>query len=188
MKRYCALMFMLIIANGSLYGMEEEKGFDELLAEVTRDSIGGDNRTPLYGMKKYEGYGMEEYAVPLQKLSDLLEELRSDSADGRTALMNAAFDGYDGVVYVLLSSNADPNVLDEDGDSALTYACQWDSYSNPQVVAQLLAAKADVNYKDSESKTPLFCLREGKRTDLSWWNEVQGQQIEEMLLAAGAKE
>lgn len=188
MKRHCALMFMLIIANGSLYGMEEQKEFDELLVEVKSDLSDCDKRTELYGMKKYEGYGMEEYAGPLQKLNDLLEKLRSDSADGRTALMNAAFDGCDGVVYVLLSSNADPNVLDEDGDSALTYACQWGSYSNPQVVAQLLAAKADVNYKDSESKTPLFCLREGKRTDLSWWNEVQGQQIEEMLLRAGAKE
>ena len=188
MKRHCALMFMLIIANGSLYGMEEQKEFDELLVEVKSDSSDCDKRTELYGMKKYEGYGMEEYAGLLQKLADLLENLRSDSADGRTALMNAAFEGCDAIVDLLLKNNADPNVLDQFGDSALTYACQWDSYSNPQVVAQLLAAKADVNYKDSEAKTPLFCLREGKRTDLSWWNEVQGEQIEEMLLRAGAKE
>ena len=61
-------MFMLIIANGSLYGMEEQKEFDELLVEVKSDLSDCDKRTELYGMKKYEGYGMEEYAGLLQKI------------------------------------------------------------------------------------------------------------------------
>ena len=52
----------------------------------------------------------------------------------RSALFNASGDGYIGVVKVLLEHNANPNLIDTEGMTALFVASQWYSRNIIRVV------------------------------------------------------
>lgn len=73
-------------------------------------------------------------------------DVNQADADGRTALMMAAFEGYTEVVKLLLQSGAEVDFLDGSGRSALMYAS---SGPFPETVAVLIQGGADINLVDS---------------------------------------
>jgi ankyrin repeat protein len=81
---------------------------------------------------------------------------------------------------MLLDAGADAHAVDERGQSALFHAI---NAPNQQIVAQLIAAKADVNLRDTQMDTPL--------TYVAWALQRSGDDyglanIVRQLVAAGA--
>ena len=64
-------------------------------------------------------------------------------------LIKAVKDEKLNVIFKLISTGVDVNVVDEFGKSPLHYSL------NPQVAKVLISAGADVNFKDKHGKTPL---------------------------------
>ncbi len=69
-----------------------------------------------------------------------------------TGASNHSYD----VVASLLDAGADPNALDEDGDTALHKAFEFDA--DPTVIEALMAAGADVTIKGNNGNTPLHLI------------------------------
>lgn len=72
-------------------------------------------------------------------------DVNQSDADGRTALMMAAFEGYTEVVKLLLQSGAEVDLLDGAGRSAVLFAS---SGPFPETVAVLIEGGADINRAD----------------------------------------
>jgi ankyrin repeat protein len=75
---------------------------------------------------------------------------------GRTALMFAAIDGYEGVVRLLLNDRSEVNAIDAEGNTALMLAVKS---GHEAVVRTLLAACPDLGLEDAIGKTPLQVAR-----------------------------
>ena len=90
-------------------------------------------------------------------------DVNAADADGRTAMMMAAFEGYTEVVEVLLQYGAEVDRLDGAGRTALMYAS---SGPFPQTVEVLIENRADVDHADTaEGWTALMmAAAEGHRT------------------------
>lgn len=93
---------------------------------------------------------VDETAARVELVRKMIDEgmdVNKSDADGRTALMVAAFDGYTGVVELLLDHGADVDHLDGAGRTALMYAS-----SGPftPTVELLLARRANVNQIDGD--------------------------------------
>ncbi|GKT96986.1 LOW QUALITY PROTEIN: heat shock protein sti1 [Colletotrichum tofieldiae] len=69
-----------------------------------------------------------------------------------TPLHQAASEGHDGVVRVLIAAGADVDLQDKDDQTPLHAGVMFE---HEAVVASLLAADADVNIRDTEDCTPL---------------------------------
>ncbi|MCB1111645.1 MAG: ankyrin repeat domain-containing protein [Chlamydiales bacterium] len=67
-------------------------------------------------------------------------------------IYRATIDGQTDLVRVLLEANADVEVEDNNGKTALFVACQRNEVD---IVDLLLEHKADINHRDSEGNTPL---------------------------------
>lgn len=70
-----------------------------------------------------------------------------------TPLMEASAEGHVDIVALLLRSNAKINLVNSQGDTALSLACD---IGNLEVVKLLLSYKADVNHGNKEGRTPLM--------------------------------
>ena len=75
-------------------------------------------------------------------------------ADINTRLFVATVKGDTNAVAKLLSSGANPNAKDKDGDAVLVYAV---SYERLPIVKLLIAKGADVNAKNKKGVTVLMC-------------------------------
>ncbi len=73
-------------------------------------------------------------------------------SDMGTALMAATYKGDERMVALLLQYNANPNIFDNKGTSALHLAC---TFNKSSIVKLLLEHKADKKSKDAQGKTPL---------------------------------
>jgi len=73
--------------------------------------------------------------------------------DGRTLLMHAALDGRIEVVTFLVGKNANVNIVDRAGFTALHFAAQ-EQFSD--IAELLLAAGAKIDARDSFGNTPLW--------------------------------
>ncbi len=72
---------------------------------------------------------------------------------GKTALINAAWRGYEKVVEVMLEFGSDPDFTDQNGLSALT----WSAVNgHAKAAGKLVEAGADVNHQDRFGMTPLM--------------------------------
>ena len=69
-----------------------------------------------------------------------------------TALMAASFKGQTLLVQHLLENNANPNITDSNGTSALIYATMIKSN---EIISLLLKYKADKMHKDNQGKTAI---------------------------------
>lgn len=99
-------------------------------------------------------------------------DLDAQDTTGHTALL-AASKGHHDIIKLLIANNANLNLTNLDGDTALIFAC---ACSQKKVVKLLLKNKAGVNIKNNEGKTAL-----------NWAvNNVQ-YEIVKLLLDAGAE-
>ena len=107
-----------------------------------------------------------------QSLQQGLDVNKAD-AEGRTALMMAAFDGYTEVVELLVEHGAEVDLCDGAGRTALMYAA---SGPFPQTVELLIKGGADVNLIDTVERWTalMFAAAEGH------------QPVVEVLLRHGA--
>jgi ankyrin repeat protein len=100
--------------------------------------------------------------------------LNTTDNEGRTALHQAAFWGYDEVVSLLLAKGADPNITALDGRTALAFACATSRWRVVLLLAKHMGQHA-LETRDSEGRTPLYLACE------------QGnQKWARLLLLAGA--
>ena len=81
-----------------------------------------------------------------------------------TALLGAAFKGYDEIVAYLLERGADPAITNASGGTALTFAAM---FNRGGVVDLLLTAGARTDITDLQGKTPLDYAREGGFTEIT---------------------
>ena len=105
-------------------------------------------------------------AARVERVRQSLEQgmdVNKADADGRTALMMAAFEGYTEVVRFLLDNGAEADLRDGSGRTATMYAS---SGPFPQTVELLVQNGADVNIADNaEGWTALmFAAAEGHQT------------------------
>ncbi|MDR6290883.1 ankyrin repeat protein [Inquilinus ginsengisoli] len=96
---------------------------------------------------------------------------------GRTPLMNAAIDKKIEVARLLLERNADPNLSDERGWTALHFSSQAQA---SELIVLLLQFGADVDPTDDNGNTPLF------RAVFSYKGD--GRAIEALLLKSADRE
>ena len=73
-----------------------------------------------------------------------------------TALMYATNDGHIDIVRLLLQYNADPNLTNSDGETALIMAIPLNRLDNEGIVKTLLEYNADPNLHNSYGNTPLI--------------------------------
>lgn len=95
----------------------------------------------------------------LKLLKDILKHHQNINScspvDGITALMSASYFGHVDMVDWLLSCGANPNMTSPQNDhmDALHWACEWGHFD---IAALLIQYGADVNWKDTHGRTPLF--------------------------------
>ncbi|KAF0684906.1 Aste57867_23150 [Aphanomyces stellatus] len=73
--------------------------------------------------------------------------------DGATPLFLAAERGHHGIVDLLLSENADPNLATSEGYTPLSIACATQQLN---IIQELLDADADVNMQPEDGASPLY--------------------------------
>ena len=91
----------------------------------------------------------------------------------KTALIEAAFDGWDFIAVILLQTGASVSAVDSRGSTALAYATYYEHEGMAKI---LLDSGADLESRDVDGETPLFVAAS--------WDKVESVKI---LLAAGAK-
>ena len=70
-----------------------------------------------------------------------------------TSLMKASINGHVKIVQQLLRFGSNPRNTNARGETALTLACMQE---NKAIAKALIVAKADVNQKDPQGRTPLL--------------------------------
>ena len=71
-------------------------------------------------------------------------------------MINAAINGHEGVIQLLLEKGADFNIKDKDGETALIKAVRcWNEPRAEAIVRLLLEKGADVKAQDQDGKTAL---------------------------------
>lgn len=117
-------------------------------------------------------------AIDLTTL-DNLPNLDFQTKDG-TLLIEACYQGNEIVANKLIEKGANVNLLNDNGDSALTWAV-YNGMKN--TITKLIAANADVNILDNDGDTPLLlaCVYYGN----SYSKEISEESAIE-LLEAGA--
>ncbi len=90
--------------------------------------------------------------------------------DGVTALMNAAIEGHSDIVQVLLNRDADVNMKDDGGWTALMRAAQGGPTTIKEdhnaIVRLLLAKGADVNVRSTNGMTALHLAEYHGHTEI----------------------
>lgn len=67
--------------------------------------------------------------------------------------MKAAMNGHLTIIELLLKFGASPRKINSRGENALTLACMQENFN---ICERLIVAKGDVNYVDSQNRTPLL--------------------------------
>jgi rhodanese-related sulfurtransferase len=73
--------------------------------------------------------------------------------NGMTMLMQAAWQGERDFVLELLGQESDPNLLNDDGNNALWFACVSE---DPGIIAALIEHGVDINHQNSNGATALI--------------------------------
>lgn len=133
----------VLLANGakSFYSVEGKKlaalyktpAKDMDYAAALKDSIASENPLALRILLEKKG-----------------GDVNHKDAEGKTALMNAAFEGNELAAHLLVEKGAMIDAIDNDGNTALMLAVFWDQES---IVRLLLDKGADVNIKNSDGET-----------------------------------
>lgn len=84
-------------------------------------------------------------------LADKVKNIDGNSNYG-TPLMAAVFKKDKNIVKILLDNNADPNIIDSNGTTAMHYATMFQNYD---IVKLLIGAKADFTIKDNTGKSAI---------------------------------
>lgn len=146
----------IILANGGNPNVSDSLGKPVLWLSVAKNNI--ENVQTLLGA------GAEINARDAQK--------------GATSLMIAIAARNEPMVRFLLSAKADPNILDNEGLSALAYAILIDQ---PEIIKTLVAGGADINSKDEFGNTLNYVIEN------SQLNPVRKKSIYDLLKSLGFK-
>ena len=154
MKR---IIFLLLIL-GFTHAFSQNEIFDASRNGVVSDVISIYTKYPnSINLTSEEGYtplilacyhGNEEVVEYLVKK---VEDVNQSSPYG-SALMAAVVKGNTKIVELLLNSNADANIADENGTTAMHYAVMFRNY---EAVKLLIKANADVKLKDNRGQCAL---------------------------------
>ena len=129
--------------------------------------------------------------------------------DNNQTFLNACRNGQKSIVQIFLKKGGiDINKRDQEGNTALYYACQKGyrdivallldndadascinnrsesplhaaaRSGNKEILGKLLQKGADINVTDNEGRTPLICLLDNKRTDAALFLMDQGADTE----------
>jgi ankyrin repeat protein len=121
------LVAKLLIENGADLAKKDEDGYTALHVACVKGAVD-----------------------VVQILIDAKADVNAQNNVGQTPLMDS-IDNLE-VAKLLIESGADLEVKDDDGDTALHYACDEGA---TEVVQLLIDAKADVNARNNEGITPL---------------------------------
>jgi len=103
------------------------------------------NKVSRYRKEYLQDYMPSDNVVPTDEIPvehELIENPDEQDASGRTQLMIAAKSGNDWQIQNLLDSNANVNIQDKDGWTALMYAVRYQESTS--IIKKLLEAKAGV--------------------------------------------
>lgn len=114
------------------------------------------------------------------KIFDILKDNRqivdAVDSDGRSALIHVSISGGINSAEVLLAYDANPNLQDKDGLSALHYVAQ---NFHPEIASLLISNNAEVDIVDVHGNTPLF---------KAVFNSRGRPEVIKLLLSAGANQ
>lgn len=127
--------------NGSLEEIQAIYNQDKSLIDSKNDK----GYTPLT-LACYNG-NLEVANFLVEKVSDI-----NGNSNYGTPLMAAVYKGYDKIVAVLLQHNANPNIQDAQGGTAMHYAVLFKKYD---IVKLLVEADADFNIQNNVKKSAL---------------------------------
>eukprot|EP00466_Bigelowiella_natans_P001611 jgi/Bigna1/89693/estExt_fgenesh1_pg.C_530131 len=176
--------------NDLLKMLSPNGDFDEFKRLVTTHTAemlefikGGHDGLPLLTILQKPIYCNEELN------SEIVEYLISRKADinqqgkddGKTALHTAACLRWEDNLTLLLDCDADPNICDSKGASALTLAS---ANGRASFVEELIDAKADLNVQDVCGRTPLMCAAHLSNENPGS-RSVASLEVVKMLVGAG---
>ena len=99
-----------------------------------------------------------------------------------TALYIACVNGHKDVIKLLLKAGANPDIPNQEGTTPLCEAVKYYGKYSTNIIKSLIAANADVNKADMDSRTPLYYARE-------CFERGYGSPLTiKMLIDAGAKD
>lgn len=133
----------------------EEKNPQAKPAEIPASTPVDTNKYDKVFLYDFAEQDEEPEPEPEEELQELavIEEPDSQDKNGRTALMNAVKNGNDWEIRSLLKSNADVNLRDKDGWTALMYAARYQN--NLKMITLLLDSGADASTKNRYGATAL---------------------------------
>lgn len=110
-----------------------------------------------YRKEYLQDYIPEDKVIPADEVAMGVQKIENpDKKDnqGKTALMIAAKSGNDWQIKLLIDSNADVNIQDNDGWTALMYAVRYQESTS--IVKSLIAADADVRINNNYDSNALI--------------------------------
>lgn len=140
------LCVQLLLAKGADTNIQNDKGFTPLM---------------LACLKEYIDIPMSPAILSMLLSADA--HLNTQTKDGKTALILAAYTGYQKGVKILLNAGADVNIQDSEGATAL-HAAANEGYS--EITELLLASGAQTSITDNNDNTPLDLALEGVHDDV----------------------
>ena len=144
------LFSSLVFSQSDIFDISRNGTLEEIKAIYNQDkelvnSKNDQGYTPLT-LACYKG-NLEVAMFLVEKVSDI-----NDNSNYGTPLMAAVYKGYDKIVAELLKHNANPNIQDSQGGTAMHYAVLFKKY---EIIKLLLKAGADFNIQNNVKKSAL---------------------------------
>ena len=137
-------------AQSDIFEVSRNGSLEEIKAIYNQDKelVNSKNEqgyTPLT-LACYNG-NLEVASFLVEKVSDI-----NGNSNYGTPLMAAVYKSYDKIVTVLLKHNANPNIQDSQGGTAMHYAVLFKKY---EIIKLLIDADADFNIQNNVKKSAL---------------------------------
>jgi ankyrin repeat protein len=129
-------------------------------------------------LNEYNQYDYDDLLIGENDDGDLVSESES------TALYIACVNKHKDVIKLLLKAGANPDIPNEEGTTPLCETVKYYDKYNTNIIKSLIAANADVNKADMDSRTPLYYAREAIKEG----RPSGSPAIIKMLIDAGAKD
>lgn len=161
-------MYVLTIDDMSVYRQDEN--YENISSQLYF------GLTPL-------GYAIN-LSAPTEVLQRFMSQLKEQNPRGTTALQEAIRLNNADMVNYLLANNADIELRDKDGNTALLYAVK--SNAQPAIISALLQKGAVINVKDKSGNMPItYALEQNHSSDTILALLNSGASLSEITLRNG---